>query len=135
MPPADYFPPDPVTRMGRRLEGKVAIVTGVWSRGPGIGNGRAAVICFARAGARVLLVDCDLDAADETRAMIDAEGGEAASHQADVTALEDCRSMVQAALDRWGGLLHNNVGIGGVAAWWTRTSTIGTAYSPSTSPG
>lgn len=115
MSPSEYFPPEPVTATGRRLEGKVAIVTGAGSRGPGIGNGRAAAICFARAGARVLLVDRDLDAANATLAMIDAEGGEAASHQANVTALEDCQAMVQAALDRWGrvDVLHNNVGIGG----------------------
>ena len=115
MPPADYFPPDPVSHAGRRLEGKVAIVTGAGSRGPGIGNGRAAAICFAREGARVLLVDRDLDAANETLAMIDAERGEAAIQQADVTVLEDCQAMVQAALEWWGrvDVLHNNVGIGG----------------------
>ena len=35
-----------------RLEGKVAIVTGAGSRGPGIGNGKATAILFARAGAQ-----------------------------------------------------------------------------------
>ena len=115
MPSPDYFPPDPVTRDGRRLEGKVAIVTGGGSRGPGVGNGRAAAICFAREAARVLLVDRDMEAANDTLAMIEAEGGEAATHEADVTAPEDCQGMVRAALDRWGRLdvLHNNVGIGG----------------------
>ncbi|PZC46835.1 MAG: NAD(P)-dependent dehydrogenase, short-chain alcohol dehydrogenase family [Chloroflexi bacterium] len=114
MPASKHFPPDPASP-GRRLEGKVAIVTGAGSRGPGIGNGRAAAICFARAGARVLLVDRDIDAAQETLAMIDAEGGEALTHQADVTTLEDCQAMVQAALDRWQhvDVLHNNVGISG----------------------
>ena len=33
-----------------RLEGKVAIVTGAGSRGPGIGNGKATAILFAREG-------------------------------------------------------------------------------------
>ena len=42
--------------MTDRLKGKVAIVTGGGSRGPGIGNGKAAATLFAREGARVLCV-------------------------------------------------------------------------------
>jgi NAD(P)-dependent dehydrogenase (short-subunit alcohol dehydrogenase family) len=99
--------------MGDRLRGKVAIVTGAGSRGPGLGNGKAAAILFAREGARVLCVDQALPRAEETVALIRAEGGEAAAHAADVTRAEDCRAMVEAAVARWGGLdiLHNNVGI------------------------
>lgn len=98
-----------------RLDGKVAIVTGAGSRAEGIGNGRATAVLFAREGARVLLVDRDREVAEATLAMIEEEGGEAAVHEADVTASEDCHAMVAAALDRWGRLdiLHNNVGIGG----------------------
>ena len=40
-----------------RLEGKVAIVTGAGSSGPGVGTGKATATLFAREGARVLLVD------------------------------------------------------------------------------
>ena len=99
--------------MGDRLRGKVAIVTGAGSRGPGLGNGKAAAILFAREGARVLCVDQALPRAEETVALIRAEGGEAAAHAADVTRADDCRAMVEAAALRWGGLdvLHNNVGI------------------------
>ncbi|HUF93468.1 MAG TPA: 3-oxoacyl-ACP reductase, partial [Candidatus Limnocylindria bacterium] len=43
--------------MGERLKDKVAIVTGAGSRGPGLGNGKAAATLFAREGARVLCVD------------------------------------------------------------------------------
>jgi len=39
------------------LAGKVAIVTGGGAPDDGIGNGRAAAILLARAGARVLVVD------------------------------------------------------------------------------
>jgi len=97
-----------------RLEGKVAIVTGAGSRAPGIGNGRATAVLFAREGARVLLVDQNRAAAEETLAMIRAEGGEAAVCVADVTRAEDCRAMVEEAVRRWGKLdiLDNNVGIG-----------------------
>jgi NAD(P)-dependent dehydrogenase (short-subunit alcohol dehydrogenase family) len=99
--------------MGDRLRGKVAIVTGAGSRGPGLGNGKAAAILFAREGARVLCVDQALARAEETVTLIRAEGGEAAGLAADVTRADDCRAMVEAAVARWGGLdvLHNNVGI------------------------
>src|SRR2546426_5926951 len=36
------------TPMGERLAGKIAIVTGAGSRGPGVGNGKAAAILMAR---------------------------------------------------------------------------------------
>ena|SRR5882672_7536076 len=42
--------------MGERLAGKIAIVTGAGSRGPGVGDGKAAAILMAREGARVLCV-------------------------------------------------------------------------------
>ncbi|HSE94956.1 MAG TPA: SDR family NAD(P)-dependent oxidoreductase [Methylomirabilota bacterium] len=96
-----------------RLTGKVAIVTGAGSRGPGLGNGKATAILFAREGARVLCVDRVAERAEETVALVRAEGGEAAAHAADVTQAAECEGMVAAALARWGGLdiLHNNVGI------------------------
>lgn len=99
--------------MADRLKGKVAIVTGAGSRGPGLGNGKATAILFAREGARVLCVDHMLDRAEATVAQIAAEGGTAAACAADVTSAADCRAMVQAAVERFGGLdiLHNNVGI------------------------
>ena len=92
----------------------MAIVTGAGSRAPGIGNGRATAVLFAREGARVLLVDREPDAAEETLAMIRDEGGEAEVFAADVTRAEDCRAMVERAVSRWGKLdiLNNNVGIG-----------------------
>ncbi len=99
--------------MSERLRGKVAIVTGAGSRGPGVGNGKAAATLFAREGARVLCVDLVKERADETATLIRGEGGEAIAHAADVTRSPECEAMVAAALDHWGGLdiLHNNVGI------------------------
>jgi NAD(P)-dependent dehydrogenase (short-subunit alcohol dehydrogenase family) len=99
--------------MAGRLTGKVAIVTGAGSRGPGLGNGKAAAILFAREGARVLCVDVAKDRAEETVGLIRAEGGQAEAFAADVTRAADCRAMVETAVSRWGGLdvLHNNVGI------------------------
>ena len=96
-----------------RLEGKVAIVTGAGSSGPGLGNGKATSLLFAREGAKVLLVDAVLERAEETLAVIQEEGGDASAFQADVTNADECQSMVDAAIDRYGQLdvLDNNVGI------------------------
>lgn len=98
-----------------RLEGKVAIVTGGGSRAAGIGTGRAAAILFARHGAKVLVVDRNLDAATETVNAITGEGGEASAFSADLTRSEDCEAMVAEAVARWGRLdvLDNNVGLEG----------------------
>jgi len=95
------------------LEGKVAIVTGGGAAGDGIGNGRAAAILLARAGARVLVVDRLLDLARRTVQMIAEEGGTAAACAADVTDDAQCRAMVETALTQFGrlDLLDNNVGI------------------------
>jgi NAD(P)-dependent dehydrogenase (short-subunit alcohol dehydrogenase family) len=101
-----------VERAGR-VEGKVAIVTGAGSTpGPGIGTGKATAVVLAREGARVLLVDLHPDRADETRAMIDEEGGTALVFGADVTSASGCESMVRAAVDAFGtvDILVNNVG-------------------------
>ncbi len=102
--------------MGDRLGGKVAVVVG-GGQTPGetIGNGRATAITFAREGAGVLVVDRDLESAEETVAMIIAEGGSAAAHGADITDGAACASIPDAALATFGALdiLHNNVGVGG----------------------
>lgn len=102
--------------MSGRLEGKAAIVVG-GGQTPGetIGNGRATSILFAREGARVLVVDRDLDSAKETKAMIDAEGGTAEVHAADVCRATDCESISDRCIELYGAIdiLHNNVGIGG----------------------
>jgi NAD(P)-dependent dehydrogenase (short-subunit alcohol dehydrogenase family) len=96
-----------------RLKDKVAIVTGGGSRGPGLGNGKATSILFAREGARVLVVDLKKEHAEETVSLIRKEGGVADVFAADVTRETDCQAMVADAVARWGGLdiLHNNVGI------------------------
>lgn len=97
-----------------RLDGLVAIVTGAGSSGPGIGNGRATAILFAREGAKVALVDRVEERARETADMIGQEGGECFVFAADVTKADDCKAAVEAAVARYGRLdiLDNNVGIG-----------------------
>jgi NAD(P)-dependent dehydrogenase (short-subunit alcohol dehydrogenase family) len=99
--------------MAGRLKDKVAIVTGAGSRGPGIGNGKAAAILFAREGAKVLCVDTEIARAEETAKAISAEGNAAQAFAANVTRAVDCKAMVEEAVTRWGALdiLHNNVGV------------------------
>jgi NAD(P)-dependent dehydrogenase (short-subunit alcohol dehydrogenase family) len=96
------------------LAGKVAIVTGGGAVGDGIGNGRAAAILLARAGAKVVVVDRDGGLAKRTVEMIADAGGEAMAFEADVTKSAECAAMVAAAVQRFGrlDLLDNNVGIG-----------------------
>jgi len=106
-----------------RLAGKVAAVIGAGqTAGATIGNGRATALLMAREGARVMLVDHRLESARETQEMIEGEGGECFSFEADITREEDCRALSAACVDRWGriDLLHNNVGIGGGDAGPTR---------------
>jgi NAD(P)-dependent dehydrogenase (short-subunit alcohol dehydrogenase family) len=97
------------------LAGKAAIVTGGGAPDSGIGNGRAAALLLARAGANVLVVDIEKGAADDTVSMIAAEGGTAQAFVADVADECQAQALVEAAVNAFGrlDLLDNNVGIGG----------------------
>lgn len=99
--------------MGERLKDKVAIVTGAGSVGPGWGNGKATAVLFAREGAKVLAVDINLSAAEETKGIIKKEGGNCTAYQADVSKSDQVKTMVDSCIDFYGriDILHNNVGI------------------------
>lgn len=99
--------------MCKRVKNKVVIVTGAGSTGSGIGNGKASSIVYAREGAKVLLVDYRVEAAESTKKIINDEGGECAIFQADVTKSEDCQKMIDYCIKEFGriDILHNNVGI------------------------
>ena len=101
--------------MADRVLGKVAIVTGAGASGPGVGNGMAAAILYAREGARVLLVDLDQGAAERTKKAIDAEGGTALVFKGDVSSAKDCTDMATTAEREFGriDILQNNAGITG----------------------
>ncbi len=106
--------------MSRRLNDKVAIVTGAGSAGPGWGNGKAVAALFAREGAKVLAVDLNPEAVAQTCQIIEREGNTCAAHHADVSKAAQVEKMVQRCLALYGrvDILHNNVGIielGGVA--------------------
>ena len=103
-----------MTERAGRVEGKVAIVTGAGSTpGPGVGTGKATAVVLAREGASVLLVDLHPERAEETRRMIEDEGGKAEVFAADATKAADCEAMVAAAVEAFGtvDILVNNIGL------------------------
>ena len=119
--------------MVERLKGKVALVVGAGSIGPGWGNGKATAVAFAREGARVFCADINPAAAEETAGIIRSEGGEAVAHCADVTKAADVAAMVAACASAYGRIdvLDNNVGVaevGGVVevseADWDRVLAV-----------
>jgi NAD(P)-dependent dehydrogenase (short-subunit alcohol dehydrogenase family) len=99
--------------MSQRVAGKVALVNGAGSAGPGWGNGKAAAVLYAREGAKVVCVDLRREAAEETAEIIRGEGGEAAAVAGDSAETATAQTAVETARERFGGLhiLHNNVGI------------------------
>ncbi|CAN5805012.1 SDR family NAD(P)-dependent oxidoreductase [soil metagenome] len=102
--------------MADRLKGKTALVVGAGQTpGETIGNGRAMSILFAREGAQVLCVDRVAERAEETAAMIVAEGGLATAFTANVTKADEVAAMIEEAKARLGriDILVNNVGVGG----------------------
>jgi NAD(P)-dependent dehydrogenase (short-subunit alcohol dehydrogenase family) len=93
--------------MAGLLDGHIAAVTG---GGSGIGQG----ICqaYAREGARVIVLDVNLEGANETVGLIAAAGGEASAVTLDVTDRAACKT-VAADIARSGktSILVNNAGI------------------------
>ena len=91
-----------------KLADKVALITGA-----GSGIGRAAAVRFAQEGARVVVVDWNAQAGQETVELVVSNEGEAMLVEADVSQGEDARRMVEAALTTYGRLdiLFNNAGI------------------------
>jgi NAD(P)-dependent dehydrogenase (short-subunit alcohol dehydrogenase family) len=107
---------DQPVRPSRSLKGRVAIVTGAGAAGDGIGNGRAAAILLAEDGATVVCVDMAKDPVARTVEMIEKDGkGVTVAALADVTKEEDCKRVVDMALERYGrvDILVNNVGVSG----------------------
>lgn len=99
--------------MAKQLDGKVALVMGAGSSGPGWGNGKAAAVAFARAGAKVFAMDRDAAALADTRAHIVSGGGECADMVADITDPAAVAATVAGCLENFGriDILHNNVGV------------------------
>lgn len=100
--------------MSGRLKGKVAVVMGCGSSGPGLGTGKAIALMFAKEGAKILGFDKNAEAAEETMEIIRASGGECSSYIGDVTVASDIANAVENCTETFGriDILVNNIGIG-----------------------
>jgi NAD(P)-dependent dehydrogenase (short-subunit alcohol dehydrogenase family) len=103
--------------MSINFEGRVAIVTGA-----GNGLGRSHALALAERGAKVVVNDLggardgtgsSSDAAVEVVGLIEAAGGDAFAHGANVAKFDEVEDMVKQAMDKWGrvDILINNAGI------------------------
>ena len=94
------------------LDGKIAIVMGCGSSGPGWGNGKATAVLLARQGARVVGTDRNREAAEETRRIIVEEGGTCEIQACDATDGAAVGAFIRGIADLAGriDILVNNVG-------------------------
>jgi NAD(P)-dependent dehydrogenase (short-subunit alcohol dehydrogenase family) len=94
------------------FHGKVAIVTGVGSVGPGWGIGRAIAVLLARRGATVCGLELKEAPALETKRLIEAEGGKCEITLGDVTNANDVENVIGGCVSRFGrvDVLVNCVG-------------------------
>ncbi len=99
--------------MAYSLSDQVALVFGAGSSGPGWGNGKAAAVAYARAGAKVACVDLNKTAAEETANIIENEGYEAIAIEGNVASDDDVSAAVSTTMKQFGKIeiLHNNTGI------------------------
>ena len=99
-----------------RLAGKIALVAGAGSSGPGWSIGKASCVTLARQGAAIVALDADLAAAEDAAHEVEQTGGRALPVQADVADPAAMQAAVDAALRRYGriDILQANAGIGKV---------------------
>ena len=102
-----------------KLEGKAAAITGA-----GSGMGKAIALAYAREGAKVVVADINLDAAQAVAAEIGAGGREATAVQIDVRDQAQAQAIVDAAVQSFGGLniLVNNAGVGRIIPFLETTN-------------
>ena len=109
--------PDELMRLGRRLQGNVSLEKAVRGRlvmvtGASSGIGKAAALKVAEAGGIALLVARTPEKLEATREQIDAAGGVAHIHRADLSDFDDIERMAEEVLEQHGhvDILVNNAG-------------------------
>ena len=87
-----------------RLDGKICVITGA-----GGGMGREAALLFSEEGAQVCVADVNLEAAQS----VANDTRDAFAHQVDVADEASVKAMMEATVERYGGIdvLYNNAGI------------------------
>ena len=92
---------------GRRLDGKVAVITGA-----GSGIGRATALRFAQEGAAVMVADISEELGLATVEAVATDGGDARFVLTDVTEPDSVAALIDTTVATHGGLhvLHNNAG-------------------------
>jgi NAD(P)-dependent dehydrogenase (short-subunit alcohol dehydrogenase family) len=94
--------------MSRRLDHKVAIITGTAS-----GQGQTAALRFAAEGCKVVGCDLNAEGAQETLKMVRGAGGEMISMQpCDLANPEQVKQLIDLAVTSYGGfdIVYNNAG-------------------------
>lgn len=91
-----------------RLQNKVAIVTGAAS-----GMGKAIAALYAKEGAKVVVADIHLEAAETVAGEIKSGGGEALAVKANVADESDIQNLIDTTVKTYGtvDILVNNAGI------------------------
>jgi NAD(P)-dependent dehydrogenase (short-subunit alcohol dehydrogenase family) len=109
--------PDELLRVVRQIRGRASLQAAVRGRivmvtGASSGIGKAAAMKIADAGGIVLLVARTAEKLEETRATIEADGGTAYVHQADLSDMDDIDRMADEVLAQHGhvDVLVNNAG-------------------------
>jgi len=94
--------------MSKKLEGKVALITGGAQ-----GIGRAIVLLFAREGAKVVITDINVQKAQETCREVESLGQEGLAIGGNVADAREAEAMILQAVEKFGHLdiLVNNAGI------------------------
>jgi NAD(P)-dependent dehydrogenase (short-subunit alcohol dehydrogenase family) len=94
------------------LRGKVAFVSGIGTVGAGWGNGKATAVLMGRQGAKVYGTDLNIEAAEETRAIIEREGGSCTVERCNMASSAEVQASVERCVAQFGrvDILVNNVG-------------------------
>ncbi|MFX0099214.1 MAG: SDR family NAD(P)-dependent oxidoreductase [Candidatus Hodarchaeota archaeon] len=91
-----------------RLKDKVALITGA-----GMGQGRTASLLFSKEGAKIIALDIDGNALEETAKLVKDQGGEIVTVTCDVAKEEDVKNAIEQGVKAFEKLdvLYNNAGV------------------------